>query len=296
VWRTEETEAADRAAVTGMPRDLRRLATGLGLDRSGALRGCYRALASARYFARGYRYARGIRPPQATSPLPASGGANALETYFDEHDRGPGIFKWWHYLEIYDRHLRRFRGQDVTVLEIGVAGGGSLAMWQDYLGPHARVYGVDSDPACLGLAGANVEILIGDQGDSSFWASVLGDLPDIDIVIDDGGHLPHQQVVTLEWLLPRLKPSGVYVCEDIHGPFQPFHAFVDGLTRPLSDIAPPGGDPAPAQPIHAHLASVHRYPILTVIEKSPCAPTAFQAVRRGSEWPPMPGDVRRHAV
>jgi hypothetical protein len=278
-----------------MPPDLRRLATGLGLDRSGALRGCYRALASAGYFARGYRYGRDMPPQQAPAAALPSSSASELETYVEAYDRGPGIFKWWHYLEIYERHLRRFRGQHVTVLEIGVAGGGSLAMWRDYLGPDAHVYGVDSDPACLELAGAAAEIVIGDQGDPSFWASALGDLPDFDIVIDDGGHLPHQQVVTLECLLPRMKPSGVYVCEDIHGAFQPFHAFVDGLTRPLSEIAPADGDRAPAQPVHAHIASVHRYPILTVIEKPAASPTSFQAVRRGSRWPPTRGDVRARA-
>ncbi len=260
--------------------------------RSGALRGVYRAAASARYFTRGYRYARDLPARAPAGETAAARTPNALEAYLDGHDSGPGVFKWWHYLEIYERHLRRFRGADVTLLEIGVAGGGSLAMWRDYLGPRAQIHGVDSDPRCVALAGANVQILIGDQGDPAFWVSTLDDLADIDIVIDDGGHLAHQQAVTLECLLARMNPGGVYACEDIHGPFHPFHAFVDGLTRPLSDIAPPNGRAAaPARGMHTRVASVHRYPLMTVLELSPDTPAAFQAVRRGSEWPSQPGDA-----
>ena len=36
-------------------------------------------------------------------------------------------------------HLSRFRGEPVTLLEIGVLGGGSLQMWRSYLGPQSRI-------------------------------------------------------------------------------------------------------------------------------------------------------------
>ena len=63
---------------------------------------------------------------------------NPLETYF-RNNQGRLIHKWLHYFDIYDRHLSRFRGQDVHVVEIGVAGGGSLGMWREYFGPSARI-------------------------------------------------------------------------------------------------------------------------------------------------------------
>ena len=31
------------------------------------------------------------------------------------------------------------------------------------------------------------------------------------------GHTPEQQIVTLEEMLPHLRPGGVYLCEDVHG-------------------------------------------------------------------------------
>src|SRR6185436_388571 len=56
--------------------------------------------------------------------------------------------KWQHYFEIYDRHFARFRGREITVLEVGVAGGGSLEIWRSYFGPKARIVGMDINPDC----------------------------------------------------------------------------------------------------------------------------------------------------
>lgn len=244
----------------------------------------YRCTASVRYFERGYRYGRQIPPPEALPAAPGPNAVSPLEAYFDAHTEGPGIFKWRHYFSIYDRHLSRFRGQPVHLVEIGVAGGGSLQMWRDYLGPDSHLYGIDIDPACKRFERDGVEILIGDQGSPAFWKRFLENSPSIDVVIDDGGHEAHQQAVTLESLLPHIRPGGVYVCEDIHGPFQPFHSFVDGLTRPLNAIGESHKSNA-ANALQRQVASVHRYPILTVIEKTAwCAPT-FEAPRHGTEWP-----------
>ena len=43
------------------------------------------------------------------------------------------MHKWVHYLDVYERHFRRFVDRKPVVLEIGVAGGGSLRLWQSYL-------------------------------------------------------------------------------------------------------------------------------------------------------------------
>jgi len=56
-----------------------------------------------------------------------------LKEYF-ENNPGRLIHKWVHYFEIYERHLERFRGRDINMLEIGVSHGGSLQMWKHYFG------------------------------------------------------------------------------------------------------------------------------------------------------------------
>ena len=266
---------------------LRSLAVRLGLDKITRAKAIYRASESARYFVHGYRYARQF-PPGAPTPAVVPQAVSSVEAYFDAHTEGPGIVKWRHYFGIYDRHLSRFRGQPVGVVEIGVAGGGSLQMWRDYLGPDTHIYGIDIDPACKALEGDGVEIIIGDQADPAFWERFIETLPTIDVVIDDGGHGPHQQAVTLESLLPHIRPGGVYICEDIHGAFQPFHSFVDGLTRPLSDVGL-AHEYNPASPLHQQVASVHRYPIMTVIEKPASCEPIFEAPCHGTDWPAGPG-------
>ena len=45
-------------------------------------------------------------------------GQSPLETYF-RANTGRRIHKWVHYFDIYHRHLERFRGRDVVVLEFG---------------------------------------------------------------------------------------------------------------------------------------------------------------------------------
>src|SRR4051794_39768286 len=82
--------------------------------------------------------------------LPAAGGGNAggppapgpLTTSFESHTDGPGLWKWRHYFPVYERHLARFVGQEVHIVEVGVFSGGSLEMWKEYFGPGARIYGV----------------------------------------------------------------------------------------------------------------------------------------------------------
>ena len=53
------------------------------------------------------------------------GAASELDRIVAVHT-GRRLNKWKHYFEIYDRHFSRFRGREISVLEIGVADGGSL--------------------------------------------------------------------------------------------------------------------------------------------------------------------------
>ena len=141
--------------------------------------------------------------------------ANDLEIWFRSH-QGRLIQKWNHYFQAYEQHFSRFRNQEVTVLEIGVAHGGSIEMWKHYFGPELRYYGVDIDPSCRMFEEPGVEIFIGSQSDPDFLREVAAKIPDVDILIDDGGHTMRQQHVTFEALFDKVKNGGVYLCEDLH--------------------------------------------------------------------------------
>ena len=92
-------------------------------------------------------------------------------------------------------------------------------MWHDYFGPGAKVFGIDVDVCCKQFEDENTTILIGDQADRNFLASVREHIPHIDILIDDGGHFMQLQIATFEELYPHVQPYGIYLCEDIHTSF-----------------------------------------------------------------------------
>jgi hypothetical protein len=108
-------------------------------------------------------------------------------------------------------------------------------MWRRYFGPKCRVTGIDIEPACKVYEGDGIHIAIGDQADRGFWKRFRADVPYIDVIIDDGGHSPEQQRITLEETVPYLRPGGVYICEDIGGGTgNPFAAYAHALADQLN--------------------------------------------------------------
>ncbi len=227
--------------------------------------------------------------PNRTSraqPVPAG---NALERYFEANTEGNGIWKWRHYFAAYHRHLEKFIGQDTKLMEVGIYSGGSIGMWLDYLGPTAHIYGVDIEEACRSYARERCSIFIGDQADRSFWKQVRAEVPELDVLIDDGGHTPEQQMVTLEEMLPHLAPGGVYICEDVHGDRNEFSAFVAGLVSKLhTQVHQPGPVLASSvNTLQACICSVHWYPYMVVIEKHAVLREELEAPKRGTAWQPF---------
>lgn len=139
---------------------------------------------------------------------------NKLEKYFEEN-QGRLIIKCIHYFDIYDRYFSKFINQDVHILEIGVFHGGSLQMWRDYFGNHAKIYGVDIDYRCKEFEEEGIKIFIGSQEDRAFLKDLKSQIPKIDILIDDGGHTMNQQINTFEELFPHVSENGIYLCEDL---------------------------------------------------------------------------------
>jgi SAM-dependent methyltransferase len=145
-------------------------------------------------------------------PAPA---ASRFERIYYAH-QGREMFKWAHYLPLYDRALSPFVDKSPTVLEIGLAQGGSLHLWRDYLGAGAKIVGLDLDPSCKRFEVDGFPIYIGDQSDPSLLNRIAEEHGPFDIVIDDGSHISAHQIATFQTLFPRVKYSGVYVCEDLH--------------------------------------------------------------------------------
>lgn len=120
------------------------------------------------------------------------------------------------YFAIYDELFCRYRNKDITFVEIGVFGGGSLFMWREFFGPKARIIGIDLNPNAKKWEEHGFEIFIGSQSDENFWQKFIQEIGKVDVILDDGGHTYEQQIVTTEMLLPMIKDGGMLVVEDTH--------------------------------------------------------------------------------
>ncbi len=236
---------------------------------------------------RGLAFGRGVLS-RGFLPLDEPAGRTDLQAYVEAHETGRGIWKWEHYLPIYEHHFEKFKGREVHVVEIGVYSGGSLDMWKEYFGPKAHIYGVDIGPECKSYEGPGVDIFIGDQADPEFWRQFVSNVPHVDIVIDDGGHQTFQQIATLEALLPHIRPGGIYVCEDITDEYNPFLDYVFGLSRGLHAYrhGTKVQTGMPPTDIQQAVDSFHFYPFVTVIEKRSDRLDRLICPRRGTEWQP----------
>jgi 23S rRNA U2552 (ribose-2'-O)-methylase RlmE/FtsJ len=218
---------------------------------------------------------------------------NPLLKWFQSHREGPGVWKWIHYFEIYHRYFSKFVGRELHIMEIGVYSGGSLRMWKEYFGPQCRVYGVDIEPACESYRDESTKIFIGDQADRAFWQDVKRHLPKMDIVIDDGGHLPEQQRVSLEEMFPILSPGGIYLCEDITGTDNAFSRYLHGLQNGLNAYAPHRVKSdvvaigSPANALQRAIRAIHFYPFVAVVEKNQNELEGFHSPKHGTHWQPF---------
>jgi hypothetical protein len=138
-----------------------------------------------------------------------------LHRYFlnNGHKR---LHKWVHYFDIYERHLSRFRDKSPVMIEIGVMGGGSLAMWKEFLGPGSRIIGLDINPDCKAHEADGIEVFIGSQDDPAVIDRIFSKYPRVDIVLDDGSHFMQHMIDSFELMYDRVQPNGVYLVEDTH--------------------------------------------------------------------------------
>ena len=120
------------------------------------------------------------------------------------------------YFQTYEELFKDYIDKEIIFVEIGVLHGGSLLMWRRYLGPKARIIGIDLDPKAKELEKDGFEIFIGSQSDISFWEKFYAQVGKIDVLLDDGGHVNDQQIITLSEAIKNTNDGGVIVVEDVH--------------------------------------------------------------------------------
>lgn len=119
------------------------------------------------------------------------------------------------------------------VLEIGINAGSSLRMWAEFF-PNAQICGLDCRPETMVNEG-NIVSALCDQGSPPSLMTAMSvlqaDVNPFDLIIDDGSHELGHQIVSMQALLPFMKPTGIYVVEDLA---------VDCKPELLTNHVPPG--------------------------------------------------------
>lgn len=115
----------------------------------------------------------------------------------------------------YDAEFEKYCDKPIDLLEIGIFGGASLALWSKYF-PYATLTGVDInnniDPKYREVE--RVQHLFSNAYDYKF----VNSLGTFDIIIDDGPHSLDSQIQCLRLYLDKLNPGGILVIEDVQDP------------------------------------------------------------------------------
>lgn len=124
------------------------------------------------------------------------------------------------YLPIYEQLLASYRTTAKNILEIGLFGGGSLLMWEQYFA--GNVHGIDcSETPHDGLADLRPMIAEGNHLISIFDATDAKEIKKhfegitFDVIIEDAGHEINQQIEIYYNFKPYLKKGAIYIIEDI---------------------------------------------------------------------------------
>ena len=102
-------------------------------------------------------------------------------------------------------------------------------------------------------------------------------IPDVDILIDDGGHTMNQQIVTFEEMYGKVKSNGVFLCEDLHtsywsdfgGGYKRYNTFIE-YSKNLIDKINAFHSKSPFLKVDKFTKStdsLHYYDSILVIEK-----------------------------
>lgn len=147
-------------------------------------------------------------------------------------DKGPSENPLAHaYTSHYHDLLKNRRDSIKRVVEIGLGwpglmhsyyeAAGSLLMWRDYF-PNAEIFGLDIRPDALRNEARIHSFLCDQSNEVSLRSAATRIGADFDLIVDDGSHVPKDQVLTAKIFVPLLANGGLYIIEDVHDAELPF--------------------------------------------------------------------------
>lgn len=127
--------------------------------------------------------------------------------------------------DVYEEYLKPYRNKKINLLEIGVAWSGSIRLWRDYF-KYANIFGVDNFSCGDSFRNKSLDLINGEVKKVSiieanaYLKETADNLPEFDIIIDDGPHNLYSQQMAIELYLPKLKSGGIMFIEDIPVDFE----------------------------------------------------------------------------
>ena len=184
----------------------------------------------------------------------------------------------------YHKYFEAIRNDVKSLLEIGILDGGSLRMWRDYF-PNAEIYIIEFfEDEYRNLWQSpdtkipNVTVISGNQSYPSTWEEIPNVL---DVVIDDGSHVPEDQIASVELGFSKLKSKGLWFIEDTHCNFHKnynvggdklYHWIMNMVVKQQIPYLSTMGDFYKIQPllkgIEKNIFAYHLYKSMIVLEKS----------------------------
>jgi cephalosporin hydroxylase len=194
-------------------------------------------------------------------------------TFFE--NKGRPVNKWYHYLDIYERHLSCYQGKPLFFLEIGVCAGGSLDMWRRYFGDKATIVGIDIDKECAKRVDPPNVVRIGSQADPLFLQSVIKEFGNPDVVLDDGSHMASHQRASFDFIFRFVKDGGLYLIEDMHTSYWPYWeggykrngSAIEYVKQMIDDMHAWYHKRSTATSARDQIKAIHVYDSIAVIEK-----------------------------
>lgn len=125
--------------------------------------------------------------------------------------------EFWHrYLPKYENKLKQIKNCN-TILEFGVFKGQSIR-WLNNFFPKAEIYGSDIlDTQKEWPVSENIKYLYVDQGKPESIKDLFNKINSkLDLIIEDGSHIPVHQKNCLVESLQHMTSGGIYILEDIH--------------------------------------------------------------------------------
>lgn len=130
--------------------------------------------------------------------------------------QGTDKYYWHKYIDTYVHYFKKLKNVS-NIVEFGVFKGDSIRWLRDCF-PNARITGVDILKQQPGWPEENnIRYKQLDQENKDSIVNLFSEIGSmIDIIIEDGSHIPQHQAACLSLGFSSLRSKGIYILEDIH--------------------------------------------------------------------------------